>query len=164
CRTCISGGELCPECSEKLASGSISQLEIEVQRAVHGLGERFPGTRDVVIKRVLPGDGMIVIVTDRKGVGPLIGRGGRVVKLLSRKLKRKIRVLSESKDLKVLIQDALYPVPLLGLNIVYHPGTEERYRALVPAQEVKRLPIERQALEKLLKDITGKEIIITPED
>jgi transcription antitermination factor NusA-like protein len=164
CENCILGEELCRECSEKLQSGSISQLEMDVQRAIYQLGERFPAVREANIRDVLHMDDMVVIITDRRSVGLLIGRGGRVAKVLSRKLKRRIRILSISKGLKELVQDALYPAQLLGLNIVYLPGSEEKYRAVISKTDQERLPFGKAAVEKLLKHLTGKDVTISLEE
>jgi len=164
CDTCILGGELCPECSKKLESGSLGQLGVEVQRGLYSLGERFPAVRGAKIRDILSVDDMVVIITDKGSVGALIGRGGRVVKTLSRKLKKRVRILSTSKGMRDLVQDALYPARLLALNILYPPGRDEIYRAVVSKDDLERLPFEEATMEKLLKLVTGKDVTISPEE
>ncbi len=162
CEICLKTGILCAGCEEKLAKGEITKLDVELSGILYRLENKYKTLAEIkTIKTIDAGD-LVVIITDEGKAGVLIGKGGKIVKTISNKLKRKVRVVEETKDYRRVAQDLLAPVRVVGINIVYPPKEEPKFKVLIAKQDLPKLPSDITTLEKILSKMIGKNVILAP--
>ncbi len=163
CDICLKRGVLCPSCEKRLKDGKISQLDVDVANLLYSLSSTFKGLSHLSLKSSFDAGDMIILVTSSKEVGVLIGRGGKIVKHLSEKLGKKVRVVGDSGDHLAVVRDLLSPVQILGINVVYPPGEDEKYKVRISKKDAAWLPSDSETLEKVLASLTGKDMVLSVE-
>lgn len=157
CKICLESGFLCQACEKKVKKGEISERDVEIARLLYRLYKK-----DLVInpsfKKSVETDGYIILLVEGP-VAPLIGKGGRVVRLLSKELGKKVRVVDISSGIKKMIEDLVLPARLYGISVVYKPDGNEEYRILLKRNEKRQIPDE--ILCKIVEKVSGKSCSVT---
>ena len=156
CEACTKSGILCAKCEEKKNAGEISETDVSLAQHLAKLDSRgfiknasFDKTIDL---------GSLIIVVTSENVGTLVGRGGRVVRMLSKEMGKKVRIIN-GKDFKTAIQDLVAPARVTGINIVY--ATEgEKTKVIIPENDKYRLISDLATIEKAANELSEKTILI----
>lgn len=155
CDVCLKSGMLCQGCENKLKTGEISQLDLDIAKILYRVGDGKIGFK----KTIEIGD-VVIIITEKNQVGKLIGKGGKIVREISKTLERKIRVVGENSDLKAVATDILAPARISGINIVYGKDGEERYKIRVQREDARRLPAKLDLLNSIIQELTGEKTLV----
>ncbi|MEM4389218.1 MAG: hypothetical protein QXG98_00970 [Candidatus Micrarchaeia archaeon] len=147
CELCASTNVLCSGCSERLATGRLTQLDVDASRLLHRLAADHP-LDNIELKRALD-LGKVVLLLVRGDIGALIGREGRVVNEISKGLGRKVRIAEDAGDLKKTLADIIAPARLLGINQVFRKEGN-LFRVRIPKTDLPALPVPLSVLEKAL--------------
>lgn len=156
CERCIKSGILCEECEQKVSSKEISELDIRIARTLQKLEDRDL-LRGATFERAYEVDNLIIITTKGK-VGALVGRGGRVVRLLSKEFNRKVRIINTTST-KSTLQDLVAPARIHGINIIYKPDGEQT-KAIISREDKYKLIAPSVTLEKAANLISDKTIVL----
>ncbi|MCK4327890.1 MAG: transcription elongation factor NusA [Candidatus Diapherotrites archaeon] len=156
CEECVKSGILCDGCAEKQRNGEIGELDIQLARLLQKLEQRDL-VRGASFERIFDINGLLVITTKGK-VGPLVGKGGRVIRLLSKEFNRKVRVVSTLDD-KTALRDLVAPARIQGINIVYKPGGEET-KAIISREDKYKLITNLETLQKAANTIMDKAVVL----
>ena len=159
CDVCLKSGMLCQGCENKLKSGEITQLDLDIAKLLFKLGEGTLG-----FKRTIEIGDVVIIVTDKDQVGKLIGKSGKIVRAISKKVGKKIRVIGEGSDFKEIARDILAPARISGINIVYGKDGEERYKIRVMKEDSRRLPAKLDLLNNIMDQLTHEKTIVVIDD
>ncbi len=159
CDVCLKSGILCPGCEKKLKNGEVTLTELSIAKIIFKLGD---GKLD--FKRIIDGGEETIIITEKNQVGQLIGKGGKIVRAISKEIGKKIRVVGEGSDLKSVSSDLIAPARISGINIVYGRDGQEKYKIRVRREDAHRLPGKPEQLNALIKLLTGEETIIVLDD
>ncbi len=162
CEICLKTGILCSGCEEKLAKGEITRLEVELATILYRLEKKHKTLSEINRVKTLEENDLVVLITEEGKAGVLIGKGGKIAKIISKKLKRKIRVVEDTKDYRRIAQDLLAPARVIGVNIVYPPNESSKFKVLVAKQDITKLPASITTLERLLAKLLGKEVVVAP--
>ncbi len=104
------------------------------------------------IKRAV-GKNTLMIITRDEDVSKLIGKDGLTVKKLAKGLNnRPIRIIGQRPDFKTFVDDILFTVPIMGINILYKPN-EKIYRVRVPRYARTKLPISSDILSNISRSL-----------
>ena len=76
-------------------------------------------------------------------------------------LKKNIKVVEEDSDIKTFVQNMIFPIPLLGVNIIY--GDDEKYVIRIPKIEEKNLPLHANEITNVCKSLFGKDFEVRLE-
>jgi len=155
CDVCLKSGILCQGCENKLESGEISQLDLDIAKVLFKLGEGKLGFK----KTIEMGD-IVIIITEKEQIGKLIGKSGKIVRELSKTVGKKIRVVGENSDLRAVAKDILAPARVSGINIVYGTDGEEKFKIRVMKEDSRKLPGRLDTLNEIIKMLTGEGTII----
>jgi transcription antitermination factor NusA-like protein len=155
CDVCLKSGMLCQGCENKLKSGEITPLDLDIAKLLYKLGEGTIGFK----KTIEIGD-VVIIVTDKNQVGKIIGKSGKIVRAISKKVGKKIRVIGEGSDFKEIARDILAPARISGINIVYGTDGEEKYKIRVMKEDSRRLPARLDVLNDIMKQLTHEKTVI----
>lgn len=155
CDVCLKSGMLCQGCENKLKSGEISQLDLDIAKVLYKLGDGKLGFK----KTIEVGD-IVIIVTEKDQVGKLIGKNGKIVRELSRTVGKKIRVVGENSDLREVSRDILAPARVSGINVVYGTDGEEKFKVRVMKEDSRKLPGRLDILNNIIHLLTGQETMV----
>jgi transcription antitermination factor NusA-like protein len=159
CDVCLKSGILCQGCENKLKSGEITQLELDIAKILYKLGDGKIGFK----KTIDMGD-VVIIVTEKNEVGKLIGKGGKIVRAISKEVGKKVRVVGSDTDLKSVATDLLAPARISGINIVYGMGGQEKYKIRVMKEDARRIPGKPDTLNEIIMMLTGEETTIVVDN
>jgi transcription antitermination factor NusA-like protein len=146
---------LCQGCENKLKSGEITQMDLDIAKLLYKLGEGKIGFK----KTIEIGD-TVIIVTDKEQVGKLIGKSGKIVREISRSIEKKVRVVGENSDLRAVAKDILAPARLSGINIVYGKDGQKKYKIRVMAEDSRRIPGRLDVLNSIIKELTSEDTLV----
>jgi transcription antitermination factor NusA-like protein len=146
---------LCQGCENKLKSGEITQMDLDIAKLLYKLGEGKIGFK----KTIEIGD-TVIIVTDKEQVGKLIGKSGKIVREISRSIEKKVRVVGENSDLRSVARDILAPARLSGINIVYGKEGQKKYKIRVMAEDSRRIPGRLDFLNSIIKELTSEDTLV----
>jgi len=155
CDVCLKSGMLCQGCENKLKSGEISSMDVDIAKILYKIGNGKLGFK----KTIEIGD-VVIIVTDKDQVGKLIGKGGKIVREISKEIGKKIRVVGENSDLKSIATDILAPARISGINIVYGKDGEQKYKIRVRKEDSRRLPAKIEVLNEIIQQLTGEKTLV----
>lgn len=155
CDVCLKSGMLCQGCENKLKSGEISSMDVDIAKLLYKIGNGKLGFK----KTIEIGD-VVIIVTDKDQVGKLIGKGGKIVREISKTVSKKIRVVGEKSDLKSVATDILAPARISGINIVYGKDGEQKYKIRVRKEDSRRLPAKIEILNDIIQQLTGEKTLV----
>jgi transcription antitermination factor NusA-like protein len=159
CDVCLKSGMLCQGCENKLKSGEITQIDLDIAKLLYKLGEGKIGFK----KTIEIGD-VVIIVTDKDQVGKIIGKSGKIVRAISKKIGRKVRVIGEGSDFKEIATDLVAPARISGINIVYGKDDEEKYKIRVMKEDARRLPAKLDVLNNIMNQLTDKKTVIVIDE
>ena len=159
CDVCLNSGMLCNGCENKLKSGEISQLELDIANIVYNLGDGQIG-----FKKAIGTDNVVIIITEQDQVGKLIGKGGKIVRAISKELGKKVRVVGAGSDLKSVAKDMLSPARISGINVVYGTDGEEIFKIRVMKEDSRRIPSDLEVLNEIIQKLTGEKTRIVLDD
>jgi len=158
CDVCLQSGILCQGCENKLKSGEVTQLELDIAKVLYNLGDGKIGFK----KTIDMGD-VVIIVTEKNEVGKLIGKGGKIVRAISKEIGKKVRVVGSETDLKSVATDLLAPARISGINIVY--GVDgEKYKIRVMREDARRIPGKLDTLNEIIMMLTGEKTTIVVDN
>ena len=159
CDVCLKSGMLCQGCGNKLKSGEITQLDLDIAKLLFKLGDGKIGFK----KTIEIGD-VVIIVTEKDQVGKIIGKSGKIVRAISKKIHKKVRVIGEGSDFKEIARDLVAPARISGINIVYGMDDEEKFKIRVMKEDSRRLPARLDVLNNIMNQLTDEKTIIVIDD
>ncbi|MBN2151070.1 MAG: hypothetical protein JW839_06485 [Candidatus Lokiarchaeota archaeon] len=167
CITCAkSDGMLCESCQERLESGELTNLDIDISEIMLEMEEANPDMKlsEASFFKSIELERLTILV---------IGKGEtEVFKPVIKKLQRELQLSriefieksKESSDLKArvsekelknIVNDFVKPGKLLGINKLFLPTGDDEYKARVQIKQGDRLPLSKPNLEKLIKELTN---------
>ncbi|MDD1774196.1 MAG: KH domain-containing protein [Methanobacterium sp.] len=155
CDVCLKSGMLCQGCENKLKSGEISQMDLDIAKILYRVGDGKIGFK----KTIEIGD-MVIIVTEKDQVGKLIGKSGKIVREISKTIGKKVRVVGENSDLRSVARDILAPARISGINIVYGKDGQEKYKIRIMREDARRIPGKLDVLNDIIQELTSEKTVV----
>ena len=154
CEMCMNSGILCTACNQKLEEKKISELDVNLARLLYKM-EQKQKIKDPSFTKTFELEELILVITG-DNVPNLIGKGGRVVRILSKELGKKVRVINGT-SLKAALADLLAPAPIQGINVIYRPEGEVT-KVIISEQDTWRLIADIKTLEQAANILAGGEM------
>jgi len=163
CSFCLKSGIYCSTCREKIEKGEVTPLDLEIAKQLLELENRFPNLKEAEFRRSVETNNLVIIVVGPGDISHFIGPKGKIVKILSDRLKKKIRVIEGDSSTKKTIEDILSPVSVLGVNTIWLPdGTLEK-KVRIRKSDIRRLPTSVSTLEEVVHKLTNEKVRIVFE-
>ena len=158
CISCCKSDILCYSCQERLESGDLTDLDLDIAEYLLEIEQDNPdsGLSEAHFYKSIDLGSLVVMI---------VGKGEtetfkKFIKDIRRELELpRIQIIEKSKgsfDLKMLINDFVHPGKLLGINKIFLPTGEIEFKARVQLREKERLPISKKNLEELIYELTDK--------
>lgn len=163
CSFCLKSGIYCSTCREKIEKGEVTPLDLEVAKRLLELESKFPNLKDAEFRGAIETDSLIIIVVGPGDISHFIGPKGKIVKVLSDTLKKKVRVIEGASSTKKTIEDILSPVGVLGVNTIWLPDGSLEKKVRIRKSDSKRLPTSISSLEDIVYKLTKEKIRIALE-
>ncbi len=146
CAVCVKSDFLCSGCSKKLEREEITKTDIAVSRVLAKLGV----AADYV--KVVEDAKSIIIISERKDVGTIIGRAGKNTKKMSEMLGKEVRVIENAEKRQMI--EKIVRSPIIGINVVY--AGSEKYR-------IRMHKTKQRVSTEILSAILGKSVEVVFE-
>jgi len=154
CSFCLKSGILCRNCQEKLRSGEVTKLDVEVGRNLLELEEKFPSLQRITFHRAYEANGVLALVVGQGDLHNFLSQGGRILRELEKPLHKKIRVVEKGGALRTFLESLFMPAEIISINKIWIPdGTTETRVILSDSQ--RKLPIDQKSVKKLAWEIEG---------
>jgi len=154
CNFCLKSGILCSKCQGKLKSGEVSKVDFEIARLLLSLEEKYPSLQDVYFHKAIEANGMLAVVVKRGDVPRLLGHGGKIIRSLSEKTGKTIRVLEHGVDDRKFLEDLFVPLRILTINTIWLPDGTTETRVILRRGR-RRIPVKVEALKKIAQSVRG---------
>ena len=138
-----------------------SELEKKVIEIILKLSNRFRALEKASIKKCFRVGNSTVIITEKDKSALLIGRGGRIVREISRALGTVVKVVEEGDELEIA-KELLSPINVRAMKVVYAPEKSEEYVVVLSKKDREKLKNEKRT-KIIFKEITGKNMSIVFE-
>ncbi|PKL66781.1 MAG: transcription elongation factor NusA [Methanobacteriales archaeon HGW-Methanobacteriales-1] len=159
CDVCLQSGILCKGCENKLKTGEISQMELDIAKILYNLGDG-----QISFKKAVDMGNVAIIITEKDQVGKVIGKGGNVVSAISKEIGKNVRVIGDESDLKSVSKDILAPARISGINVVYGTDGEQKFKIRVLREDARRIPSNLDKLNEIIESLTGEKTKIVLDD
>jgi len=153
---------LCSDCSSKAKANEISVEEIAIYKLFNKYSKIEPILKNVEIKRILLKKDFALIVTNDEDISKLIGKNGIIIKKLSKKLDKQLRVVTDKFTVDEFAREILFSSSILGVNVVYSQEGEE-YKIRMTKKDKNSLQIEPETFSSMAKTVLGKKVEIVFE-
>ncbi len=152
CDNCLTGDPLCQACSEKLEKGEITELDKTLSRTLYSIDKEY-NLGDITFKKSIEANNLIVMIVGKEDVGRVVGKRGKIVRILRRKVNKKIRVVGDTDDLKVFVAELIYPAKLVGIDRIFPVSEEPINRVRIEKSSRDKIPALTEEIETALSKI-----------
>ncbi len=140
CNFCLKSGILCSKCQGKLESGKVSDSDFTIARLLLSLEEQYPSLQDVTFHKAVEADRILAILVDKGDVPRLLSHGGKIVREISEKIGKTIRVLEYGVTERKFLEDLFVPLSILTINKIWLPDGTTETRVILKRGRRKRIP------------------------
>ncbi len=144
---------LCQKCSAKVKSGEISELDLKIARLLLSLEEKYPSLQNVYFHKAVDVDRTLAVIVGRGDVPRLLGYGGKIIKALSAKTGRAIRVLEYGADDRKFLEDLFAPLSIMTINTIWLPDGTTETRVILMKKRGRQLPFDVKALKEIARKV-----------
>ncbi|MHC1586419.1 MAG: hypothetical protein ACXQTV_02595 [Candidatus Hecatellaceae archaeon] len=154
CTVDLKSGILCPKCEEKVRSGEVTQLDLEVAKVLLSLETRYSPLQDIYFHKAVEAEDTLVILVGREDLPKVLSCGGRLMRELSERLgKRRVRFLAYNDDKRRLLEELFAPACILTVNTLWLPDGSTETKVVISKRDARRLPISIKTIKDLAKTL-----------
>lgn len=152
CNFCLKSGILCPKCQEKVRSGEINDLDVDIARILLKLREKYPSLEGITFYKAYRARNVVAMVVGHGDTPILLGYGGRIVRSLGDEVGGVIKVVEKSGGRRKFLEDLFAPVNIMTINTIWLPDGTTETRVILSGYP-RKLPADVEALKALAKQI-----------
>lgn len=153
CSFCLKSGILCQKCSTKVKEGEISKLDLKIARLLLSLEEKYPSLQKISFYKAVDVGKTLAIVVGHGDVPRLLGYGGKILKTISEKSGKSIRILEQGVDDRKFLEDLFMPLNILTINTIWLPDGTTETRAILKRKRGLQLPFDLKAIKEIAKKV-----------
>jgi len=152
CQFCLRSGILCSKCKRKVEKGEVSKLDLEIARLLVSIEDKYPPLQDVNFHKAIEANGVLAIIVRRGDIAKMLSYGGKITKLLEKKMKKSIRVLEYNSNERKFLEDLFAPLNILTINKIWLPDGSTETRVILKR---KKTSLNINAMKDLAKKVQG---------
>ena len=154
CELDAKSGVLCEKCKKKLEEGKITELDVKVSQIIYELNKMY-NIEDASFEHAID-IGKVIVILTKGEVGILIGKKGRIIKELARRLGKAVRIVHYDKDtdINTFVAELVGADSFVSTNKIYKATGDVEYRAVIKKVHYKTEQ-DAKALSALLSKVMG---------
>lgn len=152
---CVKSGVLCPKCEEKVVKGQVSKLDLDIIKLLCEVEKDYPSIQDVTFKKAVEAENFLAILVNKADMAKILGQGGKIIKEISDRTNKRVRILTYGGDERQFLEDLLSPFSILTINTIWLPDDSTETKAILYGRKPKRVPVHFDILKKMAKEIRG---------
>lgn len=153
CSFCLKSGMLCQKCSTRVKDGEISKLDLKIARLLLSLEEKYPSLQNISFFKAFDVGRTLAIVVGHGDVPKLLGYGGKIVKTISEKSGKSIRILEQGVDDRKFLEDLFMPLNILTINTIWLPDGTTETRVILKRKRGMQLPFDLKAIKEIAEKV-----------
>jgi transcription antitermination factor NusA-like protein len=146
---------LCSKCKKKLEKGEVSQLDLDIARLLLSVEDKYPPLQEVYFHKAIETDGVVAILVNRGDIAKMLSYGGKVIKLLEKKAKKRIRILEYNSDKRKFLEDLFAPMSILTINKIWLPDGTTETRVILRQRERNKASMDIEAMKEIARKVQG---------
>ena len=154
CDFCLKSGMLCARCQEKVRSGAITPLYMDVGRFLMDLEKEYPPLQEVTLYDVVREGGILALVVGRGERDKLLGSSGRIMRDIGDKFGRRIIVLERGVSSRRFLEDLFSNMRIITINTIWLPDGTTETKVVLKRERRSQRPSSRRL--KALREIAKK--------
>jgi len=144
---------LCQKCSTRVKDGEISKLDLKIARLLLSLEEKYPSLQNISFFKAFDVGRTLAIVVGHGDVPKLLGYGGKIVKTISEKSGKSIRILEQGVDDRKFLEDLFMPLNILTINTIWLPDGTTETRVILKRKRGMQLPFDLKAIKEIAEKV-----------
>jgi len=154
CAVDLKSGILCPRCEEKVRSGEVSELDLNVAKTLLGMEDAYPALQKIHFHKSIESGNTLIILVDKKDVHLLQNYGGKILRDIAVKTrKKKVRILGYNDGTRHFLENLFAPAAILTINTIWLPDGSTETKVILPKRDSRKLPTNVEVLKDLAKNI-----------
>jgi transcription antitermination factor NusA-like protein len=153
CSFCLKSGMLCQKCSTKVKDGEISKLDLKIARLLLSLEEKYPSLQKISFFKAVDVGRTLAIVVGHGDVPRLLGYGGKIVKTISEKSGKSIRIVEQGVDDRKFLEDLFMPLNILTINTIWLPDGTTETRVILKRKRGMQIPFDLKAIKEIAEKV-----------
>ena len=155
CEFCLKSGMLCPSCEDKVRRGEVSELYVEVARLLLEAESKWPQLHPITLHNVVDGDGVMALVVNRGAMKTML-RLKPLLRELSRRFRRKVKILERGVSERKFIEDLFSPMEVVAINAIWLPDGSTETRVVIKGRRPQSFSrAEEDALKRIAMKVRG---------
>ncbi len=151
----MKSGILCSKCEEKLRKKQVTELDIEIIKLLSELEKDYPSLQDAFFHKAVEADNTLAILVDKRDMGRVLGYGGKIIRAISDKTGRKIRIIGYGGDDREFLEELFSPLSIFTINTIWLPDGTTETKVILHGRKPRRVPIDFEITKRLAKEIRG---------
>lgn len=157
CDKCLSSQSLCEKCRSKVENNEISEIDLEVARVLHNLSQTEEDLKNIEFIKAIELPQLILIIVGKRDAALVVGKEGKTIRLLTKKLRKRARILEKSNNDEKIIKDLLKPAEVKNIGVIYSLDGE-RTKITVNKEDEKLITMDKNTIETIIKLIINRDI------
>lgn len=132
----------------------MGNIDLNVATLLLNLEEKHPSLRKISFYKAYEIDNILAIVLGIGDINRIFSGGGRILRELTEKTGKRIRLLEKRGDIRKFFEDLFSPAPITTINKIWLPDGSTETRVILSGRS-RRLPLETKVLKELAQRVRG---------
>lgn len=126
---------------------------MKVARLLLSLEENYPSLQNVTFYKAVEAGKTLAVLVGKGDVPRLLGYGGKIIKALSEKTGKSIRVLENGVDDRKFLEDLFAPLSIVTINTIWLPDGTTETRVILRRKSGRQPPFDVKALKEIARKV-----------
>jgi transcription antitermination factor NusA-like protein len=155
CQFCLRSGILCSKCKRKVKKGEVTELDLEIARLIVSIEKKYPPLQEIFFHKTIEVDEVIAILVDPGDIARILSYGGKIIKLIEDKTRKRVRILEHLSDERKFLEDLLAPLDIMTINKIWLPDGTTETRVILEGKERRKTGLNIKAIKQIAKKVQG---------
>jgi len=131
----------------------VTELDLKVARLLLSLEESYPSLQNVTFYKAVEAGKTLAVLVGRGDAPRLLGHGSKIIKALSEKTGKSIRVLEHGVDDRKFLEDLFAPLSIVTINTIWLPDGTTETRVILRRKGGRQPPFDVKALKEIARKV-----------